>query len=136
MKRDMQKDHPLIGDVRGVGLVLGIDLVKDRSSKERAVAEARESLLAHLTRAIEIEPDFGAALNNLGILLLLQSRYDEALRVLQENEEIVRRLAGDRHPELAKALENLGIQVEQLRHLGDRVLVDEHRAQHRLFGFD
>jgi 4-aminobutyrate aminotransferase len=34
--QDMQTDHPLVGDVRGMGLVLGIDLVKDRSSKECA----------------------------------------------------------------------------------------------------
>jgi len=52
--------------------------------------------------------DTAATLNNLGILLLLQGRYDESLPLLQENADIVRRLAGDHHPELAKALENLG----------------------------
>jgi serine/threonine protein kinase/Flp pilus assembly protein TadD len=52
--------------------------------------------------------DTASALSNLGILLLLQGRFDEAETYLLENVEIVRRLAGDRHPELAKALENLG----------------------------
>ncbi len=38
----MKKRHELIGDVRGLGLMLGVDLVKDRETKERAYDEARK----------------------------------------------------------------------------------------------
>ncbi|CAD5244006.1 leucine/methionine racemase [Thermococcus camini] len=38
----MKKEHELIGDVRGLGLMLGVDLVKDRETKERAYEEARK----------------------------------------------------------------------------------------------
>jgi len=38
----MQKRHELIGDVRGLGLMIGLDLVKDRETKERAYEEARK----------------------------------------------------------------------------------------------
>ncbi len=38
----MKEEHELIGDVRGLGLMLGIDLVKDRETKERAYEEARK----------------------------------------------------------------------------------------------
>ena len=36
--RDMQTRHPSIGDVRGRGLMIGLEFVKDRETKERAVA--------------------------------------------------------------------------------------------------
>ncbi len=44
MKRleKMKKEHELIGDVRGKGLMIGVDLVKDRETKERAYDEAKK----------------------------------------------------------------------------------------------
>ena len=39
--RELKEKHSLIGDVRGVGMFIGIDLVKDRTSREPATAEAQ-----------------------------------------------------------------------------------------------
>jgi 4-aminobutyrate aminotransferase-like enzyme/Ser/Thr protein kinase RdoA (MazF antagonist) len=38
--KKMQEQHPLIGDVRGSGLFLGIDLVRDSATREPATEEA------------------------------------------------------------------------------------------------
>jgi 4-aminobutyrate aminotransferase-like enzyme len=40
--RALVADHPLVGDIRGSGLFLGIELVKDRETLEPAAAEASE----------------------------------------------------------------------------------------------
>jgi 4-aminobutyrate aminotransferase len=47
--RAFETRHPLIGDVRGLGLMIGIDLVQDRESKTPAVRE-RDAIVQHCFR--------------------------------------------------------------------------------------
>jgi alanine-glyoxylate transaminase/(R)-3-amino-2-methylpropionate-pyruvate transaminase len=51
--------HPIIGDVRGKGLLLGIELVKDRETKEPATAECAQ--------VVETAKDLGLLLGKGGL---------------------------------------------------------------------
>ena len=44
--------HPLIGDVRGRGLMIGVELVRDRQTKERATAERDAVVTAAFDRGL------------------------------------------------------------------------------------
>jgi 4-aminobutyrate aminotransferase len=80
--RELQKKHPLIGDVRGRGLMIGVELVRDRQTKERAVDERNALVQAMFRRGVLV---LGAGRNAIRLappLVLTTSQADSVLQVM------------------------------------------------------
>jgi 4-aminobutyrate aminotransferase len=74
--------HPIIGDVRGRGLMIGIELVRDRSTKERATAERDALVKECFKRGLLV---LGAGRNAIRLsppLVLTKQQADTALEIL------------------------------------------------------
>jgi len=82
--RAMKDRHPLIGDVRGLGLFLGIELVKDRASRERASDEAEAVMYAALTRGLSFKLTMGNILTLTPALIITKEQLDRALDILED----------------------------------------------------
>jgi 4-aminobutyrate aminotransferase len=83
--RDLQQKHALIGDVRGLGLMIGIELVKDRVSKVRATAERDRVVDAAFTRGLLV---LGAGRNTIRLsppLVLTRAQARIAIDIIDES---------------------------------------------------
>ncbi len=83
--RSMQAAHPLIGDVRGLGLLLGAELVRDRATRERAVDEAEAVMYAALARGLSLKVTMGNILTLAPPLVIAREELDRALDILDES---------------------------------------------------
>jgi 4-aminobutyrate aminotransferase len=80
--RELQQKHPLIGDVRGLGLMIGIELVRDRQTKERAPEERNALVQAMFKRGVLVLGAGRSALRLAPPLVLTKEQADSALEVL------------------------------------------------------
>jgi len=82
--KKMQKRHHLIGDVRGLGLFLGVELVKDRVSKERAINEAEAVMYSALSKRLSFKITMGNILTLTPPLIITKQEMDQALTILED----------------------------------------------------
>jgi 4-aminobutyrate aminotransferase len=80
--REMAQRHRLIGDVRGLGLILGVELLKDRPSLAPATDEAERIMYAALRSGLNFKVTMGNILTLTPALTLTQSEMDQALMIL------------------------------------------------------
>lgn len=80
--RDLQRHHPLIGDVRGIGLLLGIELVRNRDTMERACDEAERIMYGALRRGLNFKVTMGNILTLTPALTVSVEEINRAMDIL------------------------------------------------------
>ncbi len=81
----LKDKHPIIGDVRGKGLMIGVELVRDRVTKERATTERDRVVDEAFARGLLI---LGAGRNAVRFsppLVLSKAQADTAVRIFDES---------------------------------------------------
>ena len=81
--KEMAERHALIGDVRGLGLFLGIELVKDQKTRERASEEAEAVMYACLSKGLSFKVTMGNILTLTPALVITQAEMDQALDIIE-----------------------------------------------------
>jgi 4-aminobutyrate aminotransferase len=79
---DLKRRHALIGDVRGRGLLIGIELVTDRASKAPAADAAERIMYAALSRGLSFKTTMGNVLTWTPPLIVTQAQMDQAIDIL------------------------------------------------------
>jgi 4-aminobutyrate aminotransferase len=81
---ELKDRHALVGDVRGRGLLLGLELVLDRDGKAPAHAAAERVLYRALSRGLSFKTTMGNVLTLTPPLIVSQAQMDQALDILDE----------------------------------------------------
>ena len=92
--RELQHKHAIIGDVRGRGLMIGVELVRDRKTKERAAEERNALVQAMFKRGVLI---LGAGRNAIRFAPPLVVTKDQADAILRIFDESLAEVAGGAH---------------------------------------
>ena len=82
--RELQQKHQIIGDVRGRGLMIGVELVRDRVTKERATTERDKIVDACFARGLLL---LGAGKNAIRIsppLVLTKAQAETAVSIIDQ----------------------------------------------------
>jgi len=80
----MQARHEMIGNVTGAGLHMGIDLVRDRRTKERAVDEAEMVMFKCFEKGLAFKTIEGNVITLRPALVITREEMDRALDILDD----------------------------------------------------
>ena len=86
----LKQKYSLIGDVRGIGLLWGVELVRDPLTKEQAVEEAEKVMYECLKNGLSFKVSQGNVLQLSPPLIIKREQLQEAIHILQSAIEKVR----------------------------------------------
>jgi 4-aminobutyrate aminotransferase len=81
---EMMDDHPTMGDVRGKGLMVGVELVKDRETKEPAKKEAEEVMMRCFKKGVAYVTCGVSTIRMMPPLIITRELVDSALASFDE----------------------------------------------------
>jgi 4-aminobutyrate aminotransferase len=82
--QDWTARHPLVGDIRGQGLMVGIELVKDRKTKAYATEERNRWVQAAFERGLLVLGCGASTLRLMPPLVVSRSQIDTAVEILDQ----------------------------------------------------
>ena len=80
----MMDAHEIIGSVRGLGLLMGVELVRNRETRERAVEEAEQIMYSALAKGLSFKITMGNILTLTPPLTITKAEMDSALDILAD----------------------------------------------------
>jgi len=81
---EMMSDHPMMGDVRGVGLMIGVEFVKDKETKEPAKNEAEEVMTRCFRQGVALVTCGVSTLRMMPPLLITRDLVDSSLEIFED----------------------------------------------------
>ena len=82
--RRMMDAYEIIGSVRGLGLLMGVELVKNRETRERAREEAEQIMYSALSKGLSFKLTMGNIITLTPPLTITKAEMDRALDILDE----------------------------------------------------
>lgn len=93
--------HPLVGDVRGLGLLLGVELVRDPVTRERATEEAEAVMYEALSRGLSFKLTMGSIVHLSPPLIVSRAEMAMAIAILDDSLTAVEAATGRPPPAAA-----------------------------------
>jgi 4-aminobutyrate aminotransferase len=87
--RDLAVESRLIGDVRGLGLMIGVELVKDKQTKAPAKKETEQLTLECFRRGLLVLPCGPNSIRFSPPLIITESEADTAFQIFAESLAVV-----------------------------------------------
>lgn len=87
--RALQKRHPVIGDVRGIGLMIGAELVRDQVTKEPAKQERSYVLTESFKRGLTMLPAGESVIRFCPPLVIEKRHIDTGMNILDHSLELL-----------------------------------------------
>ena len=82
---ELAEKYPLIGDVRGVGLMIGVELVRDRNTKEPAVKEVEDVVMRCFKKGLAVITAGVSTLRIAPPLIISRELVEKSMDIIEES---------------------------------------------------